>query len=294
MASEPADVKPALTGVGRREKPADPVDPLKEVSVAAASAAPVQFNQARGVNGFSGRAAGEMAATAGARCWQAGRLAPGADVPVDARVCATIWPTRALQSPQRWFDELYLWTEGFHASTMQRARIQSAVLQTALRMLERERVQQIGVTLSFGTVERLLDDLVDAFALHELIAHRVVVVLRGAFERLRSRYRLRIFRDHLRSQHASVGYLLTASSASMERKSLDFLQPDFAKLTAPKSARAEFWQDLLLEARVAGAPDQRMIVAGLDTPEQLAIARQSGIAFGQGKAVRSAFIPASL
>ena len=39
-------------------------------------------------------------------------------------VRATLWPTCSLTGSERWFDELYLWTEGGSASTTERAGIQ--------------------------------------------------------------------------------------------------------------------------------------------------------------------------
>jgi hypothetical protein len=38
-------------------------------------------------------------------------------------------------------------------------------------------------------------------------------------------------------------------------------------------------------------PPDRLIVSALETPEQVSIAAQVGIAFGQGNAVRPAFAP---
>jgi len=235
-------------------------------------------------------AADEARAGAIHRC-SARPLSKDGAAPIDGTVCATIWPTRSLKSSQRWFDEFFLWTEGFHASTTQRARIQLAALRTALQMLEREDSEQIGITLSFGTVERFLDLLIEALDSHAFVTHRIAVVVRGAVDRLRSRYRIRSFCEYLRSRHAAIGYLLTAPTISAEAKALDLVQPDFAKLPAPGSTRIDSWQDFLLEAHVAGIPDEKMIVGGLHTPEQLGVARQLGVPFGQGNAVRPAFAP---
>ncbi|HUN92175.1 MAG TPA: hypothetical protein VMU33_08970 [Burkholderiaceae bacterium] len=209
----------------------------------------------------------------------------------EASVCATMWPTRSLLTRERWFDELYLWTEGFQATTMQRARIQLAAIDSAFRMLERERVERIGLTLSFGTVERCLDELASAFDSHPLVAHRVVVMLRGSMERLRSRYRLRAFSDMLRAVRIPVGYRISMPRISMELKALDFLEPDFAKMLVPSSTRIEYWQDFMLEARVAGIHPEWMIVAGLETTAQLELAQDVGIRFGQGHAVRAPYVP---
>jgi hypothetical protein len=225
------------------------------------------------------------------RRWSAKELSRDPGHPIEGSICATIWPTRSLTSADHWFDELYLWTEGFHASTTQRVRIQSAALHAAFQMLECEHVQRIGVTLSFGTVERILDHLVDVFQAHALVAHRMAILLRGSFMRLRSRYRIRAFREHLRGQHIEVGYVLTAASMSMEAKALEFVQPDFAKLVAPNSTRIEPWQDVVFESRLAGTPSDRLIVSGLETQQQVQIAAQAGIPFGQGSALRRSFAP---
>jgi hypothetical protein len=209
----------------------------------------------------------------------------------EASVCATMWPTRALLTRERWFDELYLWTEGFQATTMQRARFQLAAIDHAFAMLESERVERIGITLSFGTVERCLDELADKFDSHPLISHRIVVLLRGSMERLRSRYRLRAFADMLRAVKIPVGYRISMPRISMELKAIDFLEPDFAKMLAPTSTRIEYWQDVMLEARVAGIHPEWLIVAGLENGHQLELAQDVAIRFGQGNAVRSAYVP---
>ena len=202
-----------------------------------------------------------------------------------------MWPTRALLTRERWFDELYLWTEGFQATTMQRARIQLAALDGAFAMLEGERLERVGVTLSFGTVERCLDDLTDRFDAHPLVAHRLVVLLRGSMDRLRSRYRLRAFVDLLRSAQIAVGYRVSMPRISMELKAIDFLAPDFAKLLVPPSLRPEYWQDFTLEARVAGVHPDWLIVAGIESAVQLELAQDVAIRFGQGTAVRSPYVP---
>jgi hypothetical protein len=226
-----------------------------------------------------------------ARRWPAKELSRDPDHPIDGSICATVWPTRSLKSPEHWFDELYLWTEGFHASTTQRAHMQSAALHAAFQMLECEYVDRIGVTLSFGTVERIMDHLADVFQSHALVAHRIAILLRGSFVRLQSRYRIRAFREHLRGQHVAVGYVLTAASVSMELKALEFVQPDFAKLIAPNSTRVEPWRDMLFETRMAGAPTDQLIVSGLETQHQVQIAAEVGIPFGQGSALRRSFAP---
>ncbi len=206
-------------------------------------------------------------------------------------MCATVWPTRALNSDERWFDEIYFWTEGFQASTTQRARIQLMALEKAFYMLEHEHTELVGVTLSFGTIERFLDQVMDRFQAHDLVTQRIIVILRGSYERLRSPYRLRAFIDHLRAQQIPVGYRVTAPRITMEIKALNFLQPDFTKLLKPDSSRAEFWQDFVLETRVAGVQPEAMILAGLESLHQIDLARQVGIRFGQGTAVRPPYAP---
>lgn len=231
-----------------------------------------------------------------ARRWPARALALSADSrrQIEGHVCAAIWPTRALDAQIHWFDELSLWTEGFQPSTTQRGRMQCGALDMAFELLESEQIGQIGVTLSFGTAERFPENIADAFERHALVTHRIAVVLRGAFARLRSRSRVRALCAHLRAQHALVGYWLTAPSISLELKALEFLQPDFTKLRAPASLRLDLWQDLLFEARVAGVPADRMIVAGLDTEEGVTVARQIGVPFGQGQALRPPYAPPAL
>jgi hypothetical protein len=225
------------------------------------------------------------------RRWPAKGLSKDKAHPIEGSVCATVWPTQSLNSAERWFDELYLWTEGFHASTTQRARMQLVALRAAFQMLEGETANRIGVTLSFGTVECASDVLAQVFQAHPLVAHRIAVLLRGSLALLRSRYLFRAFREHLRGQHVPVGYMLTAPSISMEVAALGFVQPDFAKLTAPPSTRVQPWRDLMAELRAAGVAPDRLIVSALDTRKQVGIAAQVGIPFGQGNAVRPSFAP---
>jgi hypothetical protein len=229
--------------------------------------------------------------TGEAHCWQARSLLKDALCPMEARVCAQMRPVHALNSSERWFDELCLWPEGFEVSVSQRARIQAFALRYALRILDRQESSQIGVTISFGTVERYLDHLAEALETHTRHLHRVAVMLRGSFNRLQYLYRLRTFVEYLRILRVPFGYYLTAPRVSMELKALGFLQPDFAKVPAPTMARIERWQDLALEARVAGIPFERFIVAGLDTPQQLSFARQVEIPYGQGSAIAAAQAP---
>ena len=137
--------------------------------------------------------------------WSASPLARDRNHPVEGEVCATMWPTRTLAERERWFDELYVWTEGFQASTTQRARIQIAALDHALRMLDCESADSVAVTLSFGTAERHLDSIVRRLQLYPLVAHRAVVILRGALDRVRSQYRIRALIDYLRSGQITDG-----------------------------------------------------------------------------------------
>lgn len=202
-----------------------------------------------------------------------------------------MWPTVELTSRGRWFDELYVWTEGFQASTMQRARIQIAALAKAFGLLEREKARSVGITLSFGTVERCLDQVTDLFDLHRLHAHRTCVMLRGQIERVRSPYRVQGFVDWLRTQQIPVGYRLTAARVSMEMRAIDFVAPGFAKILAPHSMRPEYWADTALEARAAGLELERVIVAGLEEPGQRDNALAAGFGLGQGHAVRAPYDP---
>jgi len=231
-----------------------------------------------------------MTSTIGAR-WPAAPLSRDWASPLDGSICAVMWPTLTLIGRERWFDELYVWTEGFQASTMQRARIQLAALSKGFALLERERVARVGITLSFGTVERCLDQVTELFDAHRLLAHRSCILLRGQIDRVRSRYRVRGFIDWLRTQQIPVGYRLTSARISMEMKAIDFVAPDFAKVLAPSSSRAEYWADVALEARAAGLKLDRSIVAGIEVPDQRRNAQAAGFAFGQGHAVRPPYDP---
>jgi hypothetical protein len=231
------------------------------------------------------------ALTPAVKRWSASPLARDHYHPVEGNVCATMWPTRTLAERQRWFDELYVWTEGFQPSTTQRACIQVAALDNALRMLDSESARSVAVTLSFGTAERHLDAIVKRLQLYPLVAHRAVVILRGTLDRVRSQYRIRALIDYLRSSQITVGYRVSAPRVTMEIRAIDLVQPEFAKVLAPTSDREEFWKDFVSEARVAGIVPQSLIVAGLETQRQLELARQAGIRFGQGNAVRPSFEP---
>ena len=118
-----------------------------------------------------------------------------------------------------------------------------------------------------------------------------VVILRGAQDRVRSQYRIRALIDYMRSSQITVGYRVGTPRVTMEMRALDMVQPDFAKVLAPESNRDEFWRDFVSEARVAGIEPQSLIVAGLETDQQVELARQAGIRFGQGNAVRPSFKP---
>ncbi len=226
--------------------------------------------------------------------WPAVTLSLDRNRPGETSVRAAMWPTLTLDTEERWFDELYVWTEGFQPGTMQRARIQLNALAKAFVLLEREKVRRIGVTLSFGTIERCLDLVTGTFDAHRFHVHRLVVVLRGQLERLRSPYRVQSFIDWLRAQHVPVGYRVAAPRVSMELKAIDFVRPDFAKLLAPTSKRAEFWEDVVLEARASGLRAERLIVAGIETREQRALAVSAGFGFAQGSAIRPAYDPPSI
>lgn len=204
-----------------------------------------------------------------------------------------MWPTRSLASNARWFDELYVWTEGFQASTMQRARIQFNVLSKAFTMLETERVERIGVTLSFGTVERLLDLLTDTFDAYPFVSHRLVVLLRGQLDRLRSPYRVPGFIDWLRAHRIPVGYRVSTPRISMEMRAIDLVRPDFIKVMAPISKRVEYWQDMVVETRTSGLDPQWVIVAGIEDEIQRQLAVNVGFGFGQGNAIKPAYDPPS-
>ena len=209
-------------------------------------------------------------------------------------VRATLWPTRSLVSPERWFDELYVWTEGGAASTTQRARIQIEAIHDAFAWLQYDCVQTVGVTISFGTIERALDPLTALFENNVLLAHRMFVLLRGAPQRLRSRYRLRAFADMLRGLRVAVGYRLTATRVSMEISGVDLVQPIFAKVLAPSSTRPDAWSDLALEIRALGLDTKTTIVGALESRQQRENAVQAGFELGQGRAVRPPYPPPAL
>ena len=209
-------------------------------------------------------------------------------------VRATMWPTRSLVSKERWFDELYVWTEGGSASTTQRARIQLEAIKDAFLWLEYDAIERIGVTISFGTIERAIDPLTALFEDNVLLAHRLYVLVRGAPQRLRSRYRLRGFADMLRGLKIAVGYRLTAPRVSMELSGVDLVQPTFAKVLAPPTARAETWSDLALEVRALGLDTRSTIVGAVETRPQRDSAVNAGFELAQGRAVRQPYAPPPL
>lgn len=209
-------------------------------------------------------------------------------------VRATLWPTRSLVSTERWFDELYIWTEGGAASTTQRAGIQTEALGDAFKWLQYDLVERVGVTVSFGTIERGLDPVTALFESNVLIAHRMFVLFRGAPQRLRSRYRLRAFADMLRGLKVAVGYRLTAPRVSMELAGVDLVQPIFAKVLAPTINRADAWSDLALEIRALGLDTRSTIVGALETGQQRDHAVRAGFQLGQGRAVRMPYPPPPL
>jgi hypothetical protein len=209
-------------------------------------------------------------------------------------VRATLWPTRSLVSAERWFDELYIWTEGGAAGTTQRARIQIEAIKEAFLWLEYDLIERVGVTISFGTIERALDPLNALFENNVLLAHRMFVLVRGTPQRLRSRYRLRGFADMLRGLKIAIGYRLTASRVSMEITGVDLVQPTFAKVLAPASTRPETWSDLALEVRALGLDTKSTIVGAIESRAQRDCAVRAGFELGQGRAVRAPYPPPAL
>ena len=206
-------------------------------------------------------------------------------------VRATLWPVRSLAGNERWFDELYLWTEGGGGSTTERAAMQLHALRNAFNWLAYDLVDRIGVTLSFGTVERSLDPLTELFEENVLFAHRMFVMLRGAPQRLRSRYRLRAFADMLRTLHFPVGYRVSAPRVSMELAGVDLVQPIFAKVLAPNQPRADAWNDLAVEVRALSLDTKSTIAGAIETRQQAQAAARAGFELGQGRAIRMPYPP---
>jgi hypothetical protein len=216
---------------------------------------------------------------------------PGGAARFGGSIRATLWPTRAFAGGIRWFDELYVWTEGAAPTVTQRARIQINALRDAFRWLDYELVEQVGVTISFGTIERALDPLNELFERNVLLAHRTHVMLRGAPNRLRSRYRLRAFAHMLRGLDYPVGYRISAPRVSMEMQGVDLVRPSFAKVLAPSSRRPEAWVGLAAEVRAIGLDTATTIVGGLQDAEQAYLAAHTGFELGQGLAIRPPYPP---
>lgn len=223
--------------------------------------------------------------------WPARTICSEIETAPPGDVCATIWPTRSLQTPMRWFDEVYLWADGFTPSPVQWSRIQLLGLEQGLGMLSREETEQVGVTLSFGTVQKYDERIDKKLRAHALVAHRLVVMLRGSIELAKSQYRIRAFVDYLRAQQITVGLRVTEPRMAMEMEAFSLVEPEFAKVLVPASNHDEAWKNLSLEARVAGVKDEWLIVAGLQTAEQVEQATRIGVGFGQGNAVRPAQVP---
>jgi hypothetical protein len=191
----------------------------------------------------------------------------------------------------RWFDELYIWAEGFQPTPAQWSRIQLLGLQRALVSLAREEAEHIGITLSYLTVQHFDEHIDGLLQAHALVAHRLTVLLRGTIEQSNSRYRVRAFVDYLRAQQISVGLRVTTPRLAMELATFNLVQPEFAKILAPSAPHSSAWEALALEARFTGISERWLIVAGLQTADQLKRAIQAGIGFGQGTAVRPAHRP---
>jgi hypothetical protein len=207
---------------------------------------------------------------------------------------ATLWPTRAFAGGVRWFDELYVWTEGAAPTVTQRARIQINAVRDALRWLEYDRVEQVGITVSFGTVERALDPINALFENNVLVAHRAYVMLRGAPERLRSRYRLSGFANMLRGLGYHVGYRISAPRVGMELRGVELVRPDFAKVLATTATHEQAWKDLAAEVRAVGLDPRTTIVGGIQEAEQVRLAALAGFELGQGLAIRPPYPPPSI
>jgi len=233
-------------------------------------------------------------ATTNARRWPAHLICRELAEGGSGVVCATVWPTRHLHSPMRWFDELYLWAEDFVPTPAQWSRIQLMGLRRALAMLAREESESLGVTLSYSTVEQFDEQIDDLLQAQRLVAHRLAVLLRGSIDERTggSYYRLRAFADYLRARQIPVGLRVTAPRLAMELKACGLFAPEFVKIFAPGVVQGATWDGLALEARFAGVSERWMIVAGLQTGEHLRQAVGAGIGFGQGPAVRPAHAPA--
>lgn len=232
-----------------------------------------------------------MSTVTPAHRWPARAVCADATQADRGEVCATVWPTRHLHSPMRWFDELYVWAEGFEPTPSQWSRIQLFGLQRALISLGREAAESIGVTLSYATVQNFAEQIDELLQAHALVAHRLAVLLRGTVGPGPSNYRLRAFIEYLRAQQIPTGLRVTTPRLAMELDAFHLVRPEFAKILAPGAAASGAWDTLALEARFAGLSERWLIVAGLQTSAQRKRATDAGIGFGQGTAVRPAQRP---
>ncbi len=212
-------------------------------------------------------------------------LAAADEEPIRGYVCAAMWPTLSLANKEYWFDELSIWTEGFNVTVTQRARLQVNALRKALTILQQEKAGTVCVTLSFGTIERHVDMVTSIFEQSMLFKHRIVVQVRGQLERARSPYRVHGFLDFLRGEGVAIGYRIMSPRIGMDVVALDQLKPDFGVMRAPTSSRIEFWEGIIVEARSMGFDPHKLVVAGLDQPMQVDLARRAGFGYGQGAAM---------
>jgi hypothetical protein len=212
-------------------------------------------------------------------------LAAAGEEPIRGYVCAAMWPTLSLANNEYWFDELSIWTEGFNVTVTQRARLQVNALRKALSIVQQEKAGTVCVTLSFGTIERHVDMITSIFDQNMLFKHRIVVQVRGQLERARSPYRVHGFLDFLRGEGIAIGYRIMSPRIGMDVVALDQLKPDFGVLRAPTSSRIEFWEGIIVEARSMGFDPLKLVVAGLDQPMQVDLARRAHFGYGQGAAM---------
>lgn len=211
---------------------------------------------------------------------------PSSDYPsvTASRLRVVLWPTFEMATSVRVFDELDVWTEGAQARTTFRASFQHVALAKGFAMLQEERIHRLAVTLSFGTIERNLDAITDVIEDHLLLCHRLSVVVRGDMVRIRSPYRVQGFLEWLRIQHVGVGYRLD-DRIDLGAEAVAFVEPRFVKLLAPTSVDLGVWEQTLAQALALDFEPARVIVAGLDTPEQKQLALDAGFVCGQGMAV---------
>jgi hypothetical protein len=186
-------------------------------------------------------------------------------------------PVMHVDTGQRWFEDLRVWTVGYQATTTQRARLQMEVAVEAFELIRRERLRRVCITLSFGTLERCTDEIADLFERESLLAHRVMVLLRGDFARVRSPYRLRVLVEFLREHNVRIGFLLPSGRLSMEMQVLEALKPEFVMASAPISNRVEYWQDFVSEASSFGITPRRLVITGIDSEARFELARTAGV-----------------